>query len=81
MTPLVEIYSTSTCHFCREAKEFFVEKKIEFVEYDVANDAAKRDEMIRLTGQLGVPVIMINGEALVGFDSAEVLKKLAIENQ
>lgn len=40
MTPLVEIYSTSTCHFCREAKEFFVEKKIEFVEYDVANDAA-----------------------------------------
>ncbi len=45
----VTIYSTPTCHFCQMAKEFFAEKGIEYTAYDVAGDAAKRQEMIQLT--------------------------------
>lgn len=75
----VAIYSTPTCHFCKEAKEFFAEKKVEYVNHDVASDAAKRDEMIKLSGQMGVPVIVIDGAVSLGFDRAEVAKKLGIE--
>lgn len=75
----VTIYSTPTCHFCQMAKEFFAEKGIEFTNYDVASDAAKRAEMIQLTGQLGVPVIVINGEAMVGFSRERLAQKLGVE--
>ncbi len=74
----VTIYSTPTCHFCKAAKEFFTEKNVAFINYDVATDAAKRAEMIELTGQLGVPVIVIDGEAMVGFNREVVAGKLGI---
>ena len=74
----VTIYSTPTCHFCQQAKEFFAEKGIQYTNYDVATDAAKRAEMIGLTGQLGVPVIVIGGEVLIGFSRAKVAEKLGI---
>ena len=61
------------------AKEFFTEKGVEYTAYDVAADAAKRTEMIQLTGQLGVPVIVIDGNIMVGFDRAKVAGKLGIE--
>ena len=76
----VAIYSTPTCHFCKEAKAFFEEKKISYTNYDVSIDTAKRKEMIDLTGQLGVPVIVINGKASVGFDQDEIAQKLGIAN-
>jgi glutaredoxin 3 len=60
----VTIYSTPTCHFCQLAKEFLTEKNIPFTNFNVAEDAAKREEMINLTGQLGVPVIQISWLAL-----------------
>jgi glutaredoxin 3 len=75
----VTIYSTPTCHFCQMAKEFFAEKGIEYTAYDVASDAAKRQEMIELTGQLGVPVIVIDGNVMVGFDREHIAGKLGIE--
>lgn len=75
----VTIYSTPTCHFCKMAKDFFTEKNIQFTAYDVAADAAKRAEMIQLTGQLGVPVIVIDGTISVGFDRARIAQKLGIE--
>ena len=78
MTKTVAIYSTPSCHFCKEAKAFFAEKNIEFTNYDVSTDAVKRKEMIDLTGQLGVPVIVIDGKAMVGFDQAEVAEKLGV---
>ncbi len=74
----VTIYSTPTCHFCKEAKEFFAEKNISYTNHDVSTDAAKRQEMIQLTGQLSVPVIVIDGIASVGFDSDEIAEKLGI---
>lgn len=75
----VTIYSTPTCHFCQMAKEFFAEKNIEFTNYDVSQDAAKREEMIQMTGQLGVPVIVISGDIMVGFDREKLAGKLGIE--
>ncbi|MBI2005009.1 glutaredoxin family protein [Patescibacteria group bacterium] len=75
----VTIYSTPTCHFCHMAKEFFNEKGVPFTNYDVSVDAAKRQEMIQLTGQLGVPVIVIDGDLMVGFDRAKLAAKLGLE--
>lgn len=78
MTRDVVIYSTPTCHFCKEVKEFFAENKVEYVNYDVAIDTGKRDEMIKLSGQMGVPVVVIDGDVSVGFNRAEMAKKLGI---
>jgi glutaredoxin 3 len=75
----VTIYSTPTCHFCKQAKEFFTEKGIQYTNYDVSVDTAKRAEMIKLTGQLGVPVIVIGGEVVIGFSRGKVAEKLGIE--
>jgi len=74
----VTIYSTPTCHFCKMAKDFFAEKGVEYTAYDVAADADKRTEMINLTGQLGVPVIVIGQDIMVGFDREKVAGKLGI---
>jgi len=77
--PSVTIYSTPTCHFCQMAKEFFNEKGVKYTAYDVSVDAAKREEMIKMTGQLGVPVIVIGGDVMVGFDRSKLAAKLGIE--
>ena len=74
----ITIYSTSTCHFCQMAKEFFKSHNIAYTEYNVGNDAEKRNEMVELTGQLGVPVIRIGDEVLVGFQEGKVAEMLGI---
>ncbi len=61
------------------AKDFFAEKGIQYTGYDVSTDAQRREEMIQLTGQLGVPVIQIDDELMVGFDRAKVAAKLGLE--
>jgi glutaredoxin 3 len=75
----VTIYSTPTCHFCHMAKDFFTEKGVQFTDHNVAADATKRAEMIELTGQLGVPVIIIDGTISVGFDRNRLAQKLGVE--
>lgn len=67
MNKPVTIYSTSVCHFCNLAKEYFKAHGIAYTEYNVGEDIARRKEMIELTGQLGVPVIRIGDEVVVGF--------------
>ena len=79
MDKSITIYSTPTCHFCQAAKEFLTEKGIAFTNYDVAADAQKREEMIQLTGQLGVPVIKVGDDIMVGFDRSRLASKLGIE--
>ena len=74
----VTIYSTPTCHFCHMAKEFFTENKVEYTEHDVAADMEKRNEMIEKSGQMGVPVIMIGSELVVGFDEDTLREKLGL---
>jgi glutaredoxin 3 len=72
----VQIYSTPTCVYCKHAKEYFKENNISFVEHDVAADLAARKDMVEKTGQMGVPVIDIDGEITIGFDKARLASLL-----
>ncbi|MCC6198791.1 glutaredoxin family protein [Candidatus Nomurabacteria bacterium] len=74
----VTIYSTSVCHFCNLAKEFFKAHGVAYTEYNVGTDAARRSEMVELTGQLGVPVIRIGDDVVVGFREDIVAPLLGI---
>ena len=64
----VTIYSTPTCHFCHAAKEMFAANNVQFTEHNVAADLPRRQEMIQKSGQMGVPVITVGDELVVGFD-------------
>ena len=74
----VTIYSTPTCHFCHAAKEFFTANKIQFTDHNVATDLAKRQEMIEMTDQMGVPVIRIGDDVVIGFDKPTIANLLGI---
>ncbi len=74
----VTIYSTPTCHYCNMAKDFFKANKIIYTELNVATDLEKRKEMIEKSGQMGVPVIDIGGEIMVGFDQSALSKALGM---
>jgi len=68
----VTVYSTPACGFCKMAKAFFDENKIEYTEHDVSVDEAMRKEMIEKTGQMGVPVIEVDEQVVVGFDKEKL---------
>ena len=75
----VEIYSTATCHFCHLAKDFFSANNIAFTDYNVGTDLEKRKEMMEKSGQLGVPVIMLDDkEVIIGFDKQRVADALGV---
>jgi len=74
----VVIYSTPTCHFCHAAKEFFKEHNIAYTDHNVAEDAEKRNEMVEKSGQMGVPVIVIGDQIIVGFDEGKVKEFLGM---
>ncbi len=78
MMKKVTIYSTPTCHYCQLAKQFFTEHNIAFEDFNVAVDAARRKEMVERSGQLGVPVIAIDGDIVVGFDQAKLGSLLGV---
>jgi len=72
----IKIYSTPTCPWCKKAKEYFKENKIKFTDIDVSEDEAAQKEMVEKSGQMGVPVIDIDGKILVGFDQAKIEEAL-----
>ncbi len=72
----VTIYTTPTCGYCRVAKDFFRTQHIPFTEYNVASDQRRADEMVRKSGQMGVPVIDINGKIIVGFNQSDIERAL-----
>ena len=74
----ITIYSTPTCHYCHMAKEFLTENNISFTDHNVAEDAEKRQEMLEKTGQMGVPVIDIEGEIMVGFNEEKMKELLGL---
>lgn len=74
----VTIYSTPVCHYCQAAKEYFKENDVAYTEHDVAADADKRQEMIEITGQMGVPVIQIGDDVIIGFDQQKIEELLAV---
>ncbi len=77
-TKKVEIYSTETCHFCHMAKDWLKEKGVPFTDYNVGTDMGKRKEMVELTGQMGVPVIKIGDEVVVGFNEGKLKELLGV---
>jgi glutaredoxin-like YruB-family protein len=74
----ITIYSTPTCHYCVLAKEFFDSNKVAYTAYDVASDLDKRKEMVSKSGQMGVPVIDIEGQIIVGFNEEKIKSILGI---
>jgi glutaredoxin 3 len=70
----IKVYSTPTCPYCIMAKDFLKENKIKFQDIDVSKDHKAADDMVKKTGQYGVPVIDIDGKYIIGFDK-EALKK------
>ncbi len=78
MTKKVTIYSTPSCHFCHAAKAFFDENHISYEDINVAADLEKRKEMVDMTGQMGVPVIRIEDDVIVGFDEGKLKELLTI---
>ena len=73
----VTIYSTPTCAYCHAAKEFFTEQGVKYEEVDVAGDPAKAQEMVEKSGQMGVPVIEIGENIVVGFNKAQIEELLS----
>ncbi|MDP2654994.1 MAG: glutaredoxin family protein [bacterium] len=78
MDKQITIYSTPTCHFCQMTKDFLKEKGIAYTEFNVASDLEKRQEMIQKSGQMGVPVIFVGPEMIIGFDKERLVSTLGI---
>lgn len=74
----ITIYSTPTCHYCGLAKEYFKAHGLKYEEHNVASDLEQRKIMVDKSGQLGVPVIDIEGKIMVGFDEAELASALGV---
>ncbi len=72
----VRLYSTPTCGYCNQLKQYFREQGVPFTEYNVASDLRKADEMVKKSGQMGVPVVDIHGKIIVGFNKAEIDRAL-----
>ncbi len=75
------MYSTESCPFCKRAKDYLESKGIDFEYIDVSLDKEKLEEMIEKSGQMGVPVIDINGKIIIGFNQKEIDIQLANAKQ
>ena len=78
--PKVRVFSTISCPYCFTLKEFLKQNGIEFEDIDVSKDENALKEMIEKSGQMGVPVVEIDGEIVVGFDKEKICKLLRITN-
>jgi glutaredoxin-like YruB-family protein len=74
----IKVYSTPTCPYCVMAKDFLKQNKIKFEDIDVSRDHKAADEMVKKTGQYGVPVIEIDGKMIIGFDKEAIKKALKL---
>ena len=75
----VKIYSTPTCPWCVKTKEFLKANKVSFIDADVSTDKVAAEEMVKKSGQMGVPVIDIDGKIIVGFNEAELKSSLNLK--
>jgi len=76
--PKVKVYSTPTCPYCVAVKDFLKENKIPFEDIDVSKNSKAAEDMIEKSGQMGVPVIEIGTEIIVGFDKERMKKALKL---
>lgn len=74
----VVIFTTPTCSWCRTTKRYLRENGIRFREVDITRDPSGMRDMVRRTGQSGVPVTLVNNSPVIGFDRPELDKLLGI---
>lgn len=72
----IAVYSTPSCSYCRMVKDWLKQRNVRFDDYNVANDQRRSEEMVRKSGQMGVPVTDINGRIIIGFNTAELERAL-----
>ncbi|MBN2483500.1 MAG: glutathione S-transferase N-terminal domain-containing protein [Candidatus Omnitrophica bacterium] len=68
----IKIFSTPTCPYCHQAKEYLSGKGVPYTDIDVSSDDAARKEMVEVSGQMGVPVLVIDTQVVVGFDKNRI---------
>ncbi len=78
MAKQVKIYSTPTCPYCVRAKQFLKDNNVIFEDVDVSSDAKAGEEIIAKSGQMGVPVLDIDGQIIVGFDKERIKQALGL---
>ena len=78
MNKNVKVYSTSTCPYCIRTKQFLRDNNIDFEDIDVSSNQAAAQEMIQKSGQMGVPVLDIEGKIIIGFDKETISKALGL---
>jgi len=76
--PRVIVFSTPTCTYCNLAKKYFRQNRVRFRDVDVSRDQAAARDMVRRSGQMGVPVIDIGGKIIVGFDKPKINQLLGL---
>lgn len=76
--PSIKIYSTPSCTYCNMAKDYFKANGVGYEEFNVAADIEKRSEMVEKSGQMGVPVIVIGEEVVVGFNEPKLKELLGL---
>ena len=77
--PKVIVFSTPTCSYCNAAKSYFRQKGVKFRDVDVSRDPAAARDMVRRSGQQGVPVIDIGGKVIIGFDRPKINQLLGLK--
>jgi glutaredoxin 3 len=78
MAKMVKVYSTSTCPYCIRAKQFLKDNNISFEDVDVSTNEPEAELMVEKSGQMGVPVLDIDGEIIVGFDKERIKEALGL---
>ena len=72
----IRVYTTPSCTFCTKVKKYLHEHRITFTEHDIAKDKRRAEEMVKKSGQMGVPVLDVHGKIIVGFDVPKIEKAL-----
>ena len=78
MDKKVKVYSTLTCPYCIRAKQFLKDNNIDFENIDISNSPSAVEDMIKKSGQMGVPVLDIDGDIIVGFDKGRIEEALGL---
>lgn len=74
----VIIYTTPTCTYCHLLKDWFKQNNVVYAEYDLSQDAVKRDEIVKKTGQMAVPIVEIGNDIVIGFDKSKLSELLGL---
>lgn len=77
----ITIYTTPTCSYCKMTKAFFKEHDVQYEEHDVSQDMEAQEKMLKLSGQMGVPVIDVDGTIIIGFNQTKLTELIGIKQQ